>query len=140
VIDDGPGFNPVISRSIRRRDNEIVTMDLPQELMANAYFSQGGEAAWCRKDALQVIRCATASQVAVFGVEVWLPTMPGPTIPMPFFYSFSCEPSEGEAWLEFVNRANNRAAEYVSGFEWDPKDTKHLGQQPFFNLTLGDSW
>lgn len=115
-------------------------MNVPEELMANAYLSQGGEAAWCKEDALHLIRWATASKIAVFGVEVWLPTTPGPTIPMPFFYSFDCEPSEGEAWLDFVDRANKGATDYVNGFEWDPEDIKHLGKQPFFNLTLDATW
>ena len=113
-------------------------MDIPQELMANAYLSQSGEPAWCKDDALQVIRWATSLEVAVIGIEVWLPTLPGPTIPMPYFYSFDCEPAEGEGWFEFVNRANKEAADYVDGFDWDPNDTKHFGTQPFFNITLDD--
>jgi hypothetical protein len=134
------GSTLAISHLFLRRVAEIATMDIPQDLMASAYLSQDGEAAWCKEDVLQVIRWATASKLAVFGVEVWLPTKPGPTIPMPFFYSFDCKPSKGETWLEFVNRANKGAIDYVKGFQWDPEDTKHLEKQPFFNLTLGDTW
>ena len=111
-------------------------MEIPRELMASAYSSQGGEAAWSKEDALNVIRWATSSEIAVFGVEVWLPTTPGPTIPMPFVYTFGWEPYKNETWLAFVKRANVGSVEYVDEFEWDPEDVQHHGMEPFFNLTL----
>lgn len=112
-------------------------IDIPQAMMESAYLSQGGEAAWDRQHALAVIQWATTSGIAVFGVEVWLPTNPGPTIPMPFFYSYDSEPKENEEWIEFVKRANAGAAQYVKEFDWDSEDHKHHSQQPYFNLTLG---
>jgi hypothetical protein len=92
-----------------------------------------------KQHALEVIQWATTSGMAVFGIEVWLPTTPGPTIPMPFFYSFDSEPKENEEWSEFVKRANADASQYVIEFDWDPEDHKHHSQKPYFNLTLGNA-
>lgn len=112
-------------------------MDIPRDLMTSAYLSQGGEAAWDKQHALEVIQWATLAGFAVFGMEVWLPTSPGPTIPMPFIYAFSSEPKEDEEWPEFVKRANEEASRYISNFDWDPEDHGNRSQKPYFNLTLG---
>jgi hypothetical protein len=111
---------------------------VPVELLSSAFFSLSREAAWPASDALRVIDWATTSQVAVFGVEVWRPTTPGPTIPTPFIYTFETRRRDVEDWECFVDRANSAAAKYVASFEWDVKDKKHLGLAPYFNLTPGE--
>lgn len=100
-------------------------MDIPAEFMEHAYTSQQGEPAWKRSDAEKVIQWATQSGIAIFGVEVWLPTSPGPTIPTPFFYTSSCDPRENEGWNDFVERANSEALVYIQSFEWDAYDVRH---------------
>ena len=110
---------------------------VPDELRANAYFARNGEAAWARDDALRVIRWAAEIRLPVLGVEIWIPTTPGPTIPTPFFYTFGSKPIQGESKAQFENRANREAADYVQSFEWDPQDTTHHGIEPFFNITFG---
>ena len=113
-------------------------LQLPDRLKTTAYASQTGEFAWPRQDAVSVIDLATQSNVAVFGVEVWLPTTPGPTIPSPIFYEYAPEERPGEPWEGFVRRANSEAREYVAQFQWDDADDAHKTETPFFNLTLGD--
>lgn len=115
-----------------------MSFQIPQQLRSTAYFSLNEEPAWPRKDALDVIAWATASQVAVFGIEIWLPTNPGPTVPTPFIYTFETEQLDGEMWVQFVRRANHSAADYIRDFDWDTGDTKHHSLEPYFNLTLGE--
>jgi hypothetical protein len=112
-------------------------MRLPENLIKHAYFSQNGELAWDKVNTLNVIRWATNSAIATFGIEVWLPTVPGPTIPMPYFYAFECAPGKDEDWPTFVKRANGSAASFVAEFKWDSLDVEHHEKEPYFNLTLG---
>jgi hypothetical protein len=111
---------------------------IPRDLLSTAFLSASGEPAWSKDDVLQVISWATNSQIAVFGVEVWLPTTPGPTIPSPYIYTFEPTQHEGANWNEFVKRANGDSIDYVRNFDWDPADKAHHGLTPYFNLTLGD--
>ena len=85
---------------------------LPNDLLMGAYQISNGEAAWPRDDALKVIRWATASRVAVFGAEIWIPTTPGPTIPTPYIYTFEPKQIADEEWTHFVGRANKEVAAY----------------------------
>jgi hypothetical protein len=112
--------------------------NLPQDLLSSAYLSQNGEPAWPLRDALKVIDWATKSNIAVFGVEIWLPTTPGPTIPTPYIYTHETHRRSGENWNRFVERANDAAANYISSFDWDDADRKHHGMRPYFNVTLDD--
>jgi hypothetical protein len=112
--------------------------DLPSSLLGGAYLSQTGEPAWPRVEALQVISWATKSEIPILGVEIWIPTTPGPTIPMPYFYAFEPESNPGESETDFIVRANDATADYVRSFDWDSEDKQHHGVEPFFNLTLGD--
>lgn len=118
--------------------NSTMTIQIPEHLCSSAYYSLNKEPAWSRKDALEVIAWASASQLAIFGIEIWLPTTPGPTIPTPYIYTFETEQLGGENWEQFVQRANSSAADYVSSFDWDCADAQHHGLEPYFNLTLGD--
>ncbi len=111
-------------------------LKLPESLRVAAYYA-GEEAAWPAEEAINVIECATELGVAVCGVEVWLPTVPGPTIPTPYVYSWEAEEKEpGQGWSDFVQRVNTDAVEYVRDFAWDPEDKSHGGREPYFNLDV----
>ena len=109
-------------------------LKLPESLQTAAYRAVG-EAAWPAKEALAVLASAGRLDIAICGVEVWLPTTPGPTIPTPYFYHWSGEAREaGEGWTEFVRRMNAAAARYIRDFKWDPNDRAHQGLEAYFNL------
>ena len=102
-----------------------------------AVYCAGGEAAWPRREACEVIDCLTDMAVAVIGVEIWLPTEPGPTIPTPIVYSWQAEHEGSDVdWLNFIEKANKSAGEYVRTWQWDEADVQHHGLVPYFNLTL----
>ena len=61
------------------------------------------------------------------GVDIWLPTDPGPTIPRHFVYDWSSETHD----VRFAT-----AAQFIAGFEWDKEDVLNLGKEPYFNLTI----
>ena len=115
-----------------------MSAQIPGSLLARAYLAQNGEAAWSRGDTLQVIAWAVASHVPILGIEVWLPTTPGPTIPTPYIYTFEPKSVPGEPRNEFIVRAGREAAEYVTSFAWDTQDRAHHGMEPFFNITFGE--
>jgi len=112
-------------------------LQFPNQFLNSAYLSQNGEPAWPMDNAIKVIDWATKSDIAVFSVEIWLPTDPGPTIPAPIIYAFDLEQEPNEMWQPFVRRANTAAREYIRTFEWDNSDETHKNQTPYFNLTLG---
>jgi hypothetical protein len=84
-----------------------------------------------------VIRDLTEKDCAVIGIEIWLPTEPGPTIPSPGIYTWDA-PSRraGEPWSVFAPRVNAEAADYVRAFFWHPHDEKYSSEMPYFNLTV----
>jgi len=97
---------------------------LPANLKDTAY-STGKELAWPKQEALQVINLLTANSYAVFVVEPWLPTKPGPT---PLVRN----------WPE-VNSARNNlppltAEEFVQNFELIPSERNLNGLTPVFNI------
>lgn len=108
-----------------RNDNAWQAL-LPEELLRAAYRS-GGEYAWKRDDALSVLELLSAGGCIVLGVDVWLPTDPGSTIPTPFVYDWS---------LETVLPGNQAqsAIDFVRTFKWDRADTSPQGMQPYFNI------
>ena len=125
-----------LSDAIRERrgtSGDIVITQFPNRLLGSAYFDTGGEPSWPTHDALRVIEWATNCDLAVFGGEVWLPTNPGPTIPM---YAFSSEPHMDEKWNQFVQRANPAAEQFMKNFEWNENDLPCHGFIPYFNLTI----
>ena len=114
------------------------TNELPAELLQAAYVS-GPERAWPGAEAIQVIGSLAGLNLAVVGVEVWLPTEPGPTIPAPFFYAWSVERRAGETQTQYAARSRREATQYIADFEWDRKDKAHSDREPFFNLTIEES-
>src|SRR4051812_37133219 len=98
---------------------------LPRDLCERAYKTAElddcpSEWAWNRPDALRVIEILSNNGYVVDGVEIWLATSPGPTIPTPFVYDWH---------LGRANRPSSRypktAVEFVGTFQWDPTDTSH---------------
>lgn len=111
-------------------------LSLPEELRSSAYRS-GVECAWPSAKALAVIKHVSNTGGAVCGVEVWLPTEPGPTIPTPFIYTWSVgEQRPSESWKSFARRANSAARSYIRHFCWDTEDQAHRGCTPYFNLDV----
>jgi len=86
---------------------------------------------------LLVIQHLREAGSAVIGIEVWLATELGPTIPAPGIYVWEA-PSRhaAESWSVFAQGVNTRAADYVRAFSWHPNDMKHSGETPYFNLTV----
>jgi hypothetical protein len=65
---------------------------LPLDLRVKAYQAMNQELAWGKGEALEVIDLLSAGQIAILGGEVWIPTVPGPTLPPPNLYVWSTEP------------------------------------------------
>src|SRR5438128_915589 len=66
------------------------------EMMDVAYrASATAEPAWQRSDAVRVLAELLELRIPVVGVEVWVPTTPGPTIPTAPYYGVSIERSNG---------------------------------------------
>jgi hypothetical protein len=100
---------------------------LPKNLQDAAYKA-GSECAWNKKDALQIIEILYNRGYVVLGVDVWLPTQPGPIIPTPFVYDWSLS-------ADAPDPAHPKSAqEFIHAFEWDRTDMSHHGMEPYFNI------
>lgn len=109
---------------------------LPEALRAAA-FTVGTESAWQRADAIRVIGYCRENGVAILGSEVWLRGAGRPVIPSPYIYSSTTKPRrDNERWNQYVERTCEEAADYVRAFDWDPADTVHLSDTPWFCLTM----
>ncbi len=108
---------------------------LPEVLQIAAY-SAGGEYAWPRGEALLVIEDLSRQGCGVIGIDLWLATEPGPTIPMPVYTWEAQLRQAAEPWSAFVRRVNTEAAGYVRDFSWDAEDKHHASSPPYFNLTV----
>jgi hypothetical protein len=85
---------------------------VPDDIRAAAYRSNC-ECAWNREDALRVIDVLSENGYLVLGVDIWLPTDPGPTIPTPFVYDWSLR-------AEAPSKEHPKTAkDFVRTFEWD---------------------
>lgn len=98
---------------------------LPLELLQRAYRSRH-ELAWARADAIEAIDRLEKSGFTLLGVEVWIPSSPGPKMTGWFW------DSEGKV------AANEPATarDFVKGFKWGPHDRSLRDREPFFNLTV----
>lgn len=101
---------------------------LSPELLQAAYKG-GNELAWPKKDALRVVRVLTANAYTIDGVDVWIPTHPGPTIPTPFVYDWMAGKTPR------TDKDPNDAAEFIKTFSWDPADRSHKNFDPVFNIS-----
>jgi hypothetical protein len=96
---------------------------VPSDLIQRAYKTRG-ELAWSRSDVLRVVGILQDQGYRVIGVDIWIPTHPGPTIPTPLVYDWS-EPAYKISAIDFIKAS-----------EWDSTDRSHLGREPYFNLTV----
>jgi hypothetical protein len=100
---------------------------LPKELLGRAYRS-ANELAWNRADAVDAIDCLEKAGFSLLGVEVWLPTSPGPTM-------------TGRYWDAEDSGVPGRpptAMDFVKSFKWGEHDKMLRDREPFFNFTVDD--
>jgi hypothetical protein len=103
----------------------VFSENLPGELLGRAYRSKN-ELAWNRDDALEAIERLAKAGFVVLGVEVWLPTSPGPTMTGRYWDS-KAGPVPGEP---------QTAKDFVKNFRWGQYDKILEDREPFFNLTV----
>ena len=83
-----------------------------------------------------MIQWAPDRALGVLGGEIWVPTIPGPTIPSPHIYQWTVELADDERWEDFVHRSAAESQAYVEGFAWADDDRASQGSEPYFNLVL----
>jgi hypothetical protein len=94
---------------------------LAPELLARAYRIPG-ELAWARADAIEAIDALEKDGFTILGVEVWLPTSPGPTM-------------TGRYWdpdIEGVEDPALTAHDFVRNFRWGRFDESLKRQRAVF--------
>ena len=101
---------------------------LPPAVLDSAYRTQN-EYAWPRDLALQVVTLAEQAGFHIIGVDIWLPTTSGPTIPMPYIYDWDLEHAATDI------RGFRTAHDFIIGFEWDSADAAR-DREPYFNLCI----
>ena len=94
--------------------------ELPPELAARATAGAEGcdEVAWSKADALAVLTCLVASEVAVLGGDV-LRRSNDRTAHA--YDNWHCERDSGEAWGTYVERSRRVAEDYLRRYP-DPED------------------
>jgi hypothetical protein len=97
---------------------------LPPELLRRAYRSRN-ELAWTRTDAIEVIDRLEKAGFTLLGVEVWIPSSPGPKM-------------TGRDWDAEDPNEPATAREFVRNFKWGPYDAGLKDREPFFNLTVAE--
>jgi len=102
---------------------------LPLELLQRAYRTSGGdELAWTRPDAIEAINDLEKAGFTLLGVEVWVPSSPGPQM-------------TGRWWDLEDRGVPNRpqtALDFVETFAWGPDDSGLKDREPYFNLTVAE--
>lgn len=107
---------------------------LTHDLVESAYKA-GPELAWCKGDAIRVVELLSDRNYIILGVDVWIPTEGGPTIPTPFVYDWSLDQASAQ------RKRKQSAKDFIESFEWDPADHSHGGREPYFNLLAhGTRW
>ena len=100
---------------------------LSPDFLQRAYKA-GNELAWSRKDAIKAIDGLTQANFVVVGVEVWIPTHPGPTMT-----------GWGWAWTDTsVSRRPDSVRDFVETFKWSASDASLRAFDPYFNLTTNE--
>jgi hypothetical protein len=90
-------------------------------------YKANTEMAWKREDALKIVSILERNAYHVFGVDVWIATNPGPTIPTPYVYDWA----EGDSSSDRVAKS---AAGFIAAFQWHPYDTVYSSTEPYFNI------
>lgn len=106
--------------------------DLPQRLLETAY-RVGAEMAWRRSDTMEVIALLHAAGRKVIGVDIWLATRDGPTIPTPYVYDWEVDRLSDDPLYQ------GSAEHFVCQFNWHPDDKIHTGVEPWFNIVVSDN-
>jgi hypothetical protein len=91
-------------------------------MIERAYGASNGELTRSKNDALSVITTLVANSVTILGIDIWIPTHPGPIIPTPFVHDWNM-------------RYPISALAFIETFDWDPTDRSHGGMAPWFNIT-----
>jgi hypothetical protein len=119
----------------------LVPRNFP-EALAEVAFVNGQEAAWLQKDCLKAIEWLSQNGYAILGFELWLPLDDGirtaiSTTAGPAIYVTSCDPTQGEAWEEYVQRSARETTEHIATFHW-PEDSLEPPRPAYFNLCWAD--
>ena len=118
------------------RSQQIIVNKLPEKLKKGSYFASG-EYAWSKEGAVEIIDWLSNKVIVVNGIEIWIPTQPGPTIPSSYIYSWEAEQKKkDENWLQFVEHTNKNAKNYILSFQWDENDLNYKDCIPYFNLDI----
>jgi hypothetical protein len=107
---------------------------LPVSLQATAYRVRG-EFAWPKGNAIAVIEILTSFRCRVSGVEVWLPSANGPSIPGPPYY-WSASHGADSQFGDDVRTVNAGATEFIVNFAPNRDDRLLAEQDPYFNLDI----
>jgi hypothetical protein len=100
---------------------------LPEELLRRAYRYRN-ELAWRRTDAIEAIAGLEKAGFTLIGVEVWVPSSPGPQITW-----WLCDLGD-----EVISNKPTNALDFVKNFKWGA-DYKGLeDREPFFNLEVAE--
>ena len=100
---------------------------LPSNILRRAYNS-GNELAWSRADAIAAIDTLVAAGFEILGVDVWIPSSPGPRM-TGWDWSVNDTTSPG---------APRSARDFVASFKWGPDDGAMKAEVPYFNLTTSE--
>jgi hypothetical protein len=100
---------------------------LTNDILKSAY-NAGQELAWGKQDAMHVIEILINYNYVIIGVDIWIPTDGGPTIPTPFVYDWS----PGQQSPQRKHRES--AKDFIELFQWDSADRSHGGLEPYFNI------
>jgi hypothetical protein len=101
---------------------------LPSGLRDGAYKADNDELAWPRESALRVVELLLERGYAITGVDVWIPTIPGPTIPTPFVYDWKLK------GIPRTDKNPGSALDFIRQFDWDASDSSHGNMEPVFNI------
>lgn len=81
-------------------------------------YKANDEMAWGRHDAISVVSILEQNGYEVIGVDVWLPTSPGPT---PYLHDWT----KTDSWSDRVAKS---ARGFIAAFEWE------RSAEPVFNI------
>lgn len=84
-----------------------------------------------------MVEYLTRASWAVLGIEVWLPTSGGPTLPGGGVHTWDpCRREDSEDWANFVRRNNQAGTHFILHFAWGLEDGTEA--EPVFNIGAVD--
>jgi hypothetical protein len=87
-------------------------------------YKANEEMAWARHDARRVYTALQRNGYDILGVDVWLPTKPGPTPCLRDWW-------KGDSQSDRIAKS---AGEFIASFDWSTSDANFRFEEPFFNL------